>query len=154
MSGNTFRSRPLCPLFHCSLSFHNHSFLFLFLENTRGGVKNEEVERVMVYWLMVSDLSHKMQNVVKIMLHSRMLQNADNLNLQVFAGMDAKCQNRSLGPVCSSSTCWKASYTILLITRPGLYSDGRPLPSLNNDTYVDVDPLMTDAYCLRAHLLG
>ena len=55
------------------------------------------------------------------------------------------------GSVCSSSVCWKASYTILLITRPGLYSGGKPLLLLNNDTYVDVDPLMTDAYWLRGH---
>lgn len=55
------------------------------------------------------------------------------------------------GSVCSSSACWKASHKILLITRPGLYSDGKPLLSLNIDTYVDVDPLMTDAYWLRGH---
>ena len=55
------------------------------------------------------------------------------------------------GSVCSSTVDWRPSYTIFLITRPGLYGDGRPLLSLNSDTYVDVDPLMTDAYWLRGH---
>ena len=55
------------------------------------------------------------------------------------------------GTLCSSPAYWKPSYTILLITRPGLYSDGRPLLSLTNDTYVDIDPCMTDAYWLRGH---
>lgn len=55
------------------------------------------------------------------------------------------------GALCSSPAYWKTSYTILLITRPGLYGDGRSLLSLNNDTHVDVDPCMTDAYWLRGH---
>ena len=55
------------------------------------------------------------------------------------------------GPLCSSPAYWKTSYTILLITRPGLYGEGRPLLSLTNNTHVDVDPCMTDAYWLRGH---
>ena len=58
------------------------------------------------------------------------------------------------GALCSSPAYWKASYTILLITRPGLYGDGRPLLSLTSDTCVDVDPCMTDAYWLRGHAQG
>ena len=55
------------------------------------------------------------------------------------------------GPLCSSPAYWIPSYTILLITRPGFHDEGRPLLSLNSDTYVDVDPCMTDAYWLRGH---
>ena len=55
------------------------------------------------------------------------------------------------GSLCFSTTFWKPSNTILLVTRPGLYGDGRPLLSLTNDTYVDVDPCMTDANWLRGH---
>ena len=50
------------------------------------------------------------------------------------------------GPLCSSPAYWKTSSTVLLITRPGFYGVGRALLSLTNDTYVDVDPCMTDAY--------
>ena len=52
------------------------------------------------------------------------------------------------GPLCSSPAHWKPSYTILLITRPGLYGD---VLSLTTYTHVDVDPCMTDAYWLRGH---
>ena len=55
------------------------------------------------------------------------------------------------GPLCSSSAYWKTSHTILLITRPGLYGEGRALLSLTNNTHVDVDPFMIDAYWLRGH---
>lgn len=55
------------------------------------------------------------------------------------------------GPLCSSPSNWKTSYTILLITRPGFYGEGRPLLSLTDNTHVDVDPCMTDAYWLRGH---
>ena len=55
------------------------------------------------------------------------------------------------GAHCSSSAYWKPSYTILLITRPGFSSDGKQELTLLNDTYVDVDPCMTDAYWLRGH---
>ena len=55
------------------------------------------------------------------------------------------------GSLCSSTAFWKPSNTILLITRPGLYGEGRPILSLTNDTYVDVDPSMTDATWLRGH---
>ena len=55
------------------------------------------------------------------------------------------------GSLCFSTAFWKPSNTILLITRPGLYGEGRPLLSLTNDTFVDVDPCMTDANWLRGH---
>ena len=55
------------------------------------------------------------------------------------------------GPHCFSTAFWKPSNTILLITRPGLYGEGRPSLSLTHDTYVDVDPCMTDATWLRGH---
>lgn len=55
------------------------------------------------------------------------------------------------GSLCFSTAFWKPSNTILFITRPGLYGEGRPLLSLTNDTYVDVDPCMTDANWLRGH---
>ena len=55
------------------------------------------------------------------------------------------------GAHCSSPAYWKPSYTILLITRPGFSSDGKQELTLLNDTYVDVDPCMTDAYWLRGH---
>ncbi len=58
------------------------------------------------------------------------------------------------GPLCSSPAYWKTSYTILLITRPGLNGDGRPILSLTDETYVDVDPCMIDAYWLRGHAQG
>lgn len=55
------------------------------------------------------------------------------------------------GPLCSSPAYWKTSYTILLITRPGLYGEGRPVLSLTNNTHVDVDPILNDAFWLRGH---
>lgn len=55
------------------------------------------------------------------------------------------------GSLCFSTAFWKPSNTILFITRPGLYGEGKPQLSLTNDTYVDVDPCMTDAYWLRGH---
>lgn len=58
------------------------------------------------------------------------------------------------GPLCSSPAYWKTSYTILLITRAGLYGEGRPLLSLTDNTHVDVDACMTDAYWLRGHAQG
>lgn len=53
------------------------------------------------------------------------------------------------GPLSSSPAYWKTSHTILLLTRPGLYGEGRALLSLTNNTHVDVDPFMLDAYWLR-----
>ena len=55
------------------------------------------------------------------------------------------------GSLCFSAAFWKPSNTILLVTRPGLYGEGRPLLLLTNDTCVDVDPCMTDANWLRSH---
>jgi len=53
------------------------------------------------------------------------------------------------GCTAPSAASWKASYTILLLSRPGFRNEGRPEILLNADTHVDVDPLMTDAYWLR-----
>ncbi|KAF6232815.1 hypothetical protein HO173_009029 [Letharia columbiana] len=77
-------------------------------------------------------------------------QEAEKVDVNVFDDTaDAKLT--LWGPHCSSPAYWKTSYTVLLITRPGLYGDGRPLLSLTNNTHVDVDPCMTDAYWLRGH---
>ena len=78
---------------------------------------------------------------------------AEKLDVNVFDDTaDAKLT--LWGPLCSSSAYWKTSYTILLITRPGLNGDGRPILSLTDNTYVDVDPCMIDAYWLRGHAQG
>ena len=52
----------------------------------------------------------------------------------------------------TASTCdWKTSYTILLISNPTFRHDRRPIIWLSQDTHVDVDPCMEDAYWLRGH---
>lgn len=88
--------------------------------------------------------------LIKFLVLTKKGKEAEKVDVNVFDDTaDAKLT--LWGSVCPSSAYWKASYTILLITRPGLYSEGKPLLSLNTDTYVDVDPLMTDAYWLRGH---
>ncbi len=55
------------------------------------------------------------------------------------------------GYLGTSAACWKPAYTILLLTYASFSGGRRPSLSLNKETYVDVDPLMTDAYWLRGH---
>lgn len=55
-----------------------------------------------------------------------------------------------LGRVATSAAYWKTSNTVLLLSNPGLRSDKRPTLSITQNTYVDVDPYMTDAEWLRA----
>ncbi|CAL8575583.1 hypothetical protein XPA_001498 [Xanthoria parietina] len=54
------------------------------------------------------------------------------------------------GRIAKSAADWKASYTILLLSNPGLRSDKRPTLSINANTYADVDPCMGEAEWLRA----
>lgn len=55
------------------------------------------------------------------------------------------------GRTAGSASYWKTSYTILLLSNPGFRGDRRPTLSLNQGTYVDVDPCMDDAYWLRGY---
>ena len=58
------------------------------------------------------------------------------------------------GCLCPSSAAWKPSYTVLLISYPELKNDRGPILSLRNGTYMNVDPLITDATWLRRYALG
>ncbi|KAF2666878.1 hypothetical protein BT63DRAFT_441918 [Microthyrium microscopicum] len=54
------------------------------------------------------------------------------------------------GPMTASAANWKASHTVLLLTRPG-YNPGKSVwLSLKNHTIVDIDPAISDAFWLRA----
>ncbi|KAI4121603.1 MAG: hypothetical protein LQ338_006274 [Usnochroma carphineum] len=57
------------------------------------------------------------------------------------------------GRVAKSAAYWKTSHTILLLSSPGFRGEGRgekkPVLCVNWNTYVDVDPAMTDAQWLR-----
>ena len=55
------------------------------------------------------------------------------------------------GCICPSAAAWKPSYTVLLITQPDFKAERRPTLSLNDKTFVDIDPLMTDADWLRGY---
>lgn len=48
-----------------------------------------------------------------------------------------------------SSSAWKVSSTILLMSSPGLKTEGRPTLTIDTKTHVDIDPCMTDAFWLR-----
>ena len=50
----------------------------------------------------------------------------------------------------ASASSWKASNTILLLSNPGLKGQGRPTITVEQNTYVDVDPFMADAFWLRS----
>ena len=51
--------------------------------------------------------------------------------------------------MCSSASSWTPSSTVLLLTRPGFRSDYSARVTINNDTFVEVDPEMDDAHWLR-----
>ena len=94
--------------------------------------------------------SNESNGLIDFLVVTKKGKEAEKVDVNVFDDTaDAKLT--LWGPLCSSPAYWKTSYTILLITRPGLHGDGRPQLSLTNDTHVDVDPCMTDAYWLRGH---
>ena len=49
----------------------------------------------------------------------------------------------------ASASSWKPSNTILLLSNPGLKAQGRPIITVDQKTYVEVDPLIADAFWLR-----
>ena len=53
------------------------------------------------------------------------------------------------GYAAASAGPWKPSDTILLLTNPGLKSQGRPTITIDQTTQVDVDPFVADAFWLR-----
>ncbi|KAI9812898.1 MAG: hypothetical protein M1827_004416 [Pycnora praestabilis] len=54
------------------------------------------------------------------------------------------------GSVAESAAPWRPSDTVLLITSPGWSIDRKAHLSINGNTYVEVDPCMTDVHWLRA----
>ena len=55
------------------------------------------------------------------------------------------------GRTTASASCWKVAYTILLLSNATFRNDRKPIISLSQDSHVDVDPCMEDAYWLRGH---
>ncbi|KAL9129416.1 MAG: hypothetical protein Q9217_002121 [Psora testacea] len=55
------------------------------------------------------------------------------------------------GCICSSAAAWEPSHTVLLISYPEFKVDRRPTILMKNGTYIEVDPLVTDACWLRAY---
>ena len=55
------------------------------------------------------------------------------------------------GSTNASACAWTPSYTVLLITNADFRNERRPRVSLKNETFVDVDSMMTDAYWLRGY---
>ena len=51
----------------------------------------------------------------------------------------------------ASAAYWKPSHTILLLPHAVFHSGHRPSLSVNRDTHVEVDPLITDAFWLRGY---
>ena len=49
----------------------------------------------------------------------------------------------------ASASSWKPSNTVLLLSNPGFKSQGRPIITVEQKTYVEVDPSMADAFWLR-----
>ena len=55
------------------------------------------------------------------------------------------------GRTTASTPYWKTSYTILLLTNATFRCNKRPTISLSQETIIDVDPCMEDAYWLRGY---
>jgi hypothetical protein len=53
------------------------------------------------------------------------------------------------GSMATSATPWKASQTVLLLSRPGWRIDRKSWLSLTSNTMIDVDPDIPDTYWLR-----
>ncbi|KAL8806511.1 MAG: hypothetical protein Q9182_001294 [Xanthomendoza sp. 2 TL-2023] len=54
------------------------------------------------------------------------------------------------GRVATSAAYWKTSDTVLLLSNPGFRSEKRPTLSITPNTFVEVDPCLSDAEWLRA----
>ena len=55
------------------------------------------------------------------------------------------------GRTTASVSYWKASDTVLLLSNAAFRNERKPTISLSQDTQVDVDPHMEDAYWLRGY---
>jgi hypothetical protein len=72
----------------------------------------------------------------------------DLISINVFDDT-ADAQLTLWGPQCLTSSSWKPSHTILLLTNPGWRISSRVWLSITSTTIIDVDPCISDADWLR-----